>query len=101
MREMKVKQCSAYNSAQYRVVPSALLYPLSFFYWLVKLEECGDAPPEVGGADTSAPRSQKPGDPRFGGPAAVGRARLKLGGLGDQAGVARHARMRAEEVACC
>lgn len=44
---------------------------------------------------------QKPRDLRFGGTAMVGRVRLELGGLGDQAGVARHARMRATEVACC
>lgn len=44
---------------------------------------------------------QKPRDLRFGGTDMVGRVRLELGGLGDQAGVARHARMRATEVACC
>lgn len=42
-----------------------------------------------------------PRGPRFGGGATVGKVGLKLGGLGDRAGVARHARRRAEEVACC
>lgn len=42
-----------------------------------------------------------PKGPGFGGSATVGRVRLKLGGLGDGAGVARHSRRRAEEVACC